>query len=188
MLRSRCLRRWRSACPLSDGPQLWQRHKTKMFRLMRKDSTTRAERTQIHFSVLLRKATTQVKTSPTLFKQTVTSWKMLFWRLVLVDFVIAETRNSRFALCATLRGCLGSGEEFVFLDWLWCSYCCFQTGLQYFKNILLVSSVQDHYVPYHSARIEACRAASRENSELGEIGVQRAYDWGLRLFLDRCCS
>lgn len=39
-------------------------------------------------------------------------------------------------------------------------------GLQYFKNILLVSSVQDHYVPYHSARIEACRAASRENSEL----------------------
>lgn len=39
-------------------------------------------------------------------------------------------------------------------------------GLQYFKNILLVSSVQDHYVPYHSARMETCRAATRENTEL----------------------
>ena len=41
-------------------------------------------------------------------------------------------------------------------------------GLQYFKNILLVSSVQDHYVPYHSARIESCRAATRDNSDIGE--------------------
>ncbi|PFX27339.1 Protein FAM135A [Stylophora pistillata] len=39
-------------------------------------------------------------------------------------------------------------------------------GLQYFKNILLVSSVQDHYVPYHSARIESCRAAVKDNSDV----------------------
>ena len=48
------------------------------------------------------------------------------------------------------------------------SVSSFSTGLQHFKNILLVSSVQDHYVPYHSARIETCRAAARDNSEIGE--------------------
>lgn len=49
-----------------------------------------------------------------------------------------------------------------------CFLFIYSSGLQYFKNILLVSSVQDHYVPYHSARIETCRAAMRENSEIGE--------------------
>ncbi|XP_031559475.1 protein FAM135A-like [Actinia tenebrosa] len=42
-------------------------------------------------------------------------------------------------------------------------------GLEYFKNVLLVSSVQDHYVPYHSARIEMCKAASKDTSEYGTI-------------------
>ncbi|KAK3706341.1 hypothetical protein QZH41_006607 [Actinostola sp. cb2023] len=42
-------------------------------------------------------------------------------------------------------------------------------GLEYFKNVLLVSSVQDHYVPYHSARIEMCKAAAKDTSEYGTV-------------------
>ena len=32
-------------------------------------------------------------------------------------------------------------------------------GLALFRNVLLVSSPQDHYVPRHSARIEMCQSA-----------------------------
>jgi hypothetical protein len=42
-------------------------------------------------------------------------------------------------------------------------------GLNHFKNILLVSSVQDQYVPYHSARIEMCKPASKDTSDLGDV-------------------
>lgn len=38
----------------------------------------------------------------------------------------------------------------------------FLTGLQYFKNIVLVGSLQDRYVPYHSARIEMCKTALKD--------------------------
>jgi hypothetical protein len=41
--------------------------------------------------------------------------------------------------------------------------------LQYFKHVLLVGSSQDRYVPYHSSRIEMCRAAQRDNSIFGEL-------------------
>uniref|UniRef100_A0A6I8NY07 Family with sequence similarity 135 member B n=1 Tax=Ornithorhynchus anatinus TaxID=9258 RepID=A0A6I8NY07_ORNAN len=37
-----------------------------------------------------------------------------------------------------------------------------KTGLQYFKNVVLVASPQDRYVPFHSARIEMCRTALRD--------------------------
>uniref|UniRef100_UPI00358F56AE protein FAM135A-like isoform X2 n=1 Tax=Myxine glutinosa TaxID=7769 RepID=UPI00358F56AE len=35
-------------------------------------------------------------------------------------------------------------------------------GLEHFKNVVLIGSTQDRYVPYHSARIEMCRAALRD--------------------------
>lgn len=35
--------------------------------------------------------------------------------------------------------------------------------LEKFQNIILVSSPQDRYVPYHSARIEMCQAALRDS-------------------------
>ncbi|XP_078073149.1 protein FAM135B [Mustelus asterias] len=35
-------------------------------------------------------------------------------------------------------------------------------GLQYFKNIVLVASTQDRYVPFHSARIEMCKTALKD--------------------------
>eukprot|EP00026_Physarum_polycephalum_P001066 Phypoly_transcript_01067.p1 GENE.Phypoly_transcript_01067~~Phypoly_transcript_01067.p1 ORF type:complete len:1167 (+),score=163.07 Phypoly_transcript_01067:204-3704(+) len=37
-------------------------------------------------------------------------------------------------------------------------------GLEYFQNILLVSSEQDLYVPFHSARIELCREADKTSA------------------------
>ena len=38
----------------------------------------------------------------------------------------------------------------------------FFLGLEFFKNILLVASPQDRYVPFHSARIEVCKAALKD--------------------------
>ena len=34
--------------------------------------------------------------------------------------------------------------------------------------MLLVSSVQDHYVPFHSSRIEMSKQALKDNSETGK--------------------
>ena len=45
------------------------------------------------------------------------------------------------------------------------------TGFQYFKNVLLVSSVQDHYVPFHSARVEMSKQAVKDNSEGGMYNI-----------------
>ncbi|KAK3600457.1 hypothetical protein CHS0354_037864 [Potamilus streckersoni] len=42
-------------------------------------------------------------------------------------------------------------------------------GLEFFKNVLLVGSSQDRYVPYHSSRIEMCKAAQRDVSGLGSV-------------------
>ena len=38
------------------------------------------------------------------------------------------------------------------------------SGLQYFKNVVLVSSYQDQYAPFDSARIQVCRKANEEGS------------------------
>ncbi|XP_060915521.1 protein FAM135B [Labrus mixtus] len=37
-------------------------------------------------------------------------------------------------------------------------------GLQFFKNVVLVASPQDRYVPFHSARIEMCKTAIRDRT------------------------
>ncbi|KAH1236400.1 Protein FAM135B [Glycine max] len=41
-----------------------------------------------------------------------------------------------------------------------------------FQNVLLLSSPQDGYVPYHSARIEPCPAASLDFSKRGKIFLE----------------
>jgi len=48
-----------------------------------------------------------------------------------------------------------------------CSVHYVYVGLEFFRNILLVGSQQDRYVPYHSSRIELCRAAVKDSSGLG---------------------
>ncbi|KAJ1686214.1 hypothetical protein LUZ63_017604 [Rhynchospora breviuscula] len=46
---------------------------------------------------------------------------------------------------------------------------CKEKTLENFKNILLLSSPQDGYVPYHSARIELCHLSSYDNSKRAEV-------------------
>ena len=43
-----------------------------------------------------------------------------------------------------------------------------QPGLGWFKNIALVSSCQDLYAPFESARIEVSSSAARDN-ERGQV-------------------
>ncbi|XP_019154428.1 PREDICTED: uncharacterized protein LOC109150890 isoform X5 [Ipomoea nil] len=44
---------------------------------------------------------------------------------------------------------------------------CKQKTLENFRNIILLSSPQDGYVPYHSARIEMCQASSMDQTRKG---------------------
>ncbi|GMJ02539.1 hypothetical protein like AT1G58350 [Hibiscus trionum] len=53
---------------------------------------------------------------------------------------------------------------------------CKQKTLDNFKNIILLSSPQDGYVPYHSARIESCRAASSDYSRKGKAFLEMLND------------
>uniref|UniRef100_A0A7N0RGB8 DUF676 domain-containing protein n=1 Tax=Kalanchoe fedtschenkoi TaxID=63787 RepID=A0A7N0RGB8_KALFE len=49
---------------------------------------------------------------------------------------------------------------------------CKQKTLDNFRNIILLSSPQDGYVPYHSARIEVCTASTRDYSKKGKIFLE----------------
>ncbi len=42
-----------------------------------------------------------------------------------------------------------------------------RSNLHLFKHVLLAGSTQDHYVPWHSARIELCKAAVKDRSVTG---------------------
>ncbi|XP_019415418.1 PREDICTED: protein FAM135B-like isoform X2 [Lupinus angustifolius] len=48
--------------------------------------------------------------------------------------------------------------------------------LEHFRNIILLSSPQDGYVPYHSARIESCPAASHDSSKKGSCFLEMLND------------
>ncbi|KAK4770497.1 hypothetical protein SAY87_031029 [Trapa incisa] len=53
---------------------------------------------------------------------------------------------------------------------------CKEKTLENFRNIILVSSPQDGYVPYHSARIEFCRASANDHSKKGQIFLEMLND------------
>ncbi|KAL8457650.1 hypothetical protein ACS0TY_035496 [Phlomoides rotata] len=53
---------------------------------------------------------------------------------------------------------------------------CKQKTLDNFKNVILLSSPQDGYVPYHSARIEPCPASSADESRRGKIFQEMVND------------
>lgn len=46
------------------------------------------------------------------------------------------------------------------------------SGLQFFKNVVLVASPQDRYVPFHSARIEMCKTALKDRT----TGKKKAFN------------
>ncbi|XP_043719208.1 protein FAM135A-like isoform X2 [Telopea speciosissima] len=60
---------------------------------------------------------------------------------------------------------------------------CKRNTLENFKNIILLSSPQDGYVPYHSARIELCHASLWDYSKKGKIFMEM-----LSNCLDQICS
>ena len=41
--------------------------------------------------------------------------------------------------------------------------------LDQFRHVLLAGSTQDRYVPWHSARIELCKSAVKDNSVTGKM-------------------
>ncbi|KAH9611300.1 hypothetical protein KSS87_023662 [Heliosperma pusillum] len=49
---------------------------------------------------------------------------------------------------------------------------CQQKTLENFRNIILLSSPQDGYVPYHSARIELCPGSSTDFSKRGRVFLE----------------
>ncbi|KAL9240244.1 hypothetical protein vseg_014488 [Gypsophila vaccaria] len=49
---------------------------------------------------------------------------------------------------------------------------CQQKTLENFKNVILLSSPQDGYVPYHSARIELCPGSSTDFSKRGKAFLE----------------
>lgn len=53
---------------------------------------------------------------------------------------------------------------------------CKQKTLENFRNIILLSSPQDGYVPYHSARIELCQASSWDYSKKGKVFLEMLND------------
>ncbi|KAI3464023.1 hypothetical protein Pfo_020686 [Paulownia fortunei] len=53
---------------------------------------------------------------------------------------------------------------------------CKQKTLENFRNIILLSSPQDGYVPYHSARIEMCPASSGDYSKKGKVFLEMLND------------
>lgn len=54
------------------------------------------------------------------------------------------------------------------------------SGLKFFKNILLLASPQDRYVPFHSARIEVCKAALKD-TVYGQFCSHSHFERGLCL-------
>ncbi|ESO07989.1 hypothetical protein HELRODRAFT_75112 [Helobdella robusta] len=50
--------------------------------------------------------------------------------------------------------------------------------LRQFRNVLLVGSQQDRYVPFHSSRIEICKAALRDTSGIGRPWLEVIYNAG----------
>ncbi|XP_034219094.1 protein FAM135B-like isoform X2 [Prunus dulcis] len=53
---------------------------------------------------------------------------------------------------------------------------CKKKTLENFKHIILLSSPQDGYVPYHSARIDMCQAASWDLSKKGKVFLEMLND------------
>ncbi|PRQ20826.1 putative protein FAM135, alpha/Beta hydrolase [Rosa chinensis] len=53
---------------------------------------------------------------------------------------------------------------------------CKKKTLENFKHIILLSSPQDGYVPYHSARIDMCQAASLDFSKRGKVFLEMLND------------
>ncbi|XP_034754153.1 protein FAM135A isoform X1 [Etheostoma cragini] len=62
-----------------------------------------------------------------------------------------------------------------------------KSGLQFFKNVVLVGSLQDRYVPYHSARIEMCKTALKDK-QTGPVYAEMIENLLLPVLQNRDCN
>ncbi|XP_045040757.2 protein FAM135A isoform X4 [Desmodus rotundus] len=62
-----------------------------------------------------------------------------------------------------------------------------KAGLHYFKNVVLVGSLQDRYVPYHSARIEMCKTALKDKQS-GQIYSEMIHNLLRPVLQSRDCN
>ncbi|KAK1173055.1 protein FAM135B-like isoform X2 [Acipenser oxyrinchus oxyrinchus] len=70
-------------------------------------------------------------------------------------WLMQKLKKSGSLLQLTFRDHSDSRKTFLYL-------LSQKPGLQHFKNVVLVASPQDRYVPFHSARIEMCRTALKD--------------------------
>uniref|UniRef100_A0A7N6F8N1 DUF676 domain-containing protein n=1 Tax=Anabas testudineus TaxID=64144 RepID=A0A7N6F8N1_ANATE len=62
-----------------------------------------------------------------------------------------------------------------------------KSGLQFFKNVVLVGSLQDRYVPYHSARIEMCKTAVKDK-QTGPVYAEMIENLLLPVLQNKDCN
>ncbi|XP_046885027.1 protein FAM135A isoform X2 [Hypomesus transpacificus] len=62
-----------------------------------------------------------------------------------------------------------------------------KAGLQFFRNVVLVSSLQDRYVPYHSARVEMCKTALKDK-QTGPVYAEMIENLLLPVLQNRDCN
>nr|XP_055025422.1 protein FAM135A isoform X1 [Misgurnus anguillicaudatus] len=62
-----------------------------------------------------------------------------------------------------------------------------KAGLQFFKNVVLVGSLQDRYVPYHSARIEMCKTAVKDK-QTGPVYAEMIENLLLPVLQNKDCN
>ncbi|KAG9350236.1 hypothetical protein JZ751_026590 [Albula glossodonta] len=62
-----------------------------------------------------------------------------------------------------------------------------KAGLQFFRNVVLVGSLQDRYVPYHSARIEMCKTALKDKQS-GPVYAEMIENLLLPVLQNKACN
>ncbi|XP_029299333.1 protein FAM135B [Cottoperca gobio] len=72
-------------------------------------------------------------------------------------WLMQKLKKSGSLLQLTFRDHVDARKTFLYL-------LSQKPGLQFFKNVVLVASPQDRYVPFHSARIEMCKTALKDRT------------------------
>ncbi|KAL0983873.1 hypothetical protein UPYG_G00134160 [Umbra pygmaea] len=62
-----------------------------------------------------------------------------------------------------------------------------KSGLHHFRNVVLVGSLQDRYVPYHSARIEMCKTALKDK-QTGSVYAEMIENLLLPVLQNKDCN
>ncbi|KAF3842207.1 hypothetical protein F7725_024158 [Dissostichus mawsoni] len=104
-----------------------------------------------------------------------TLYNSLLWSLV-----HAEVEKVRVTLAANVPDNSDPRQTFLYK-------LSKKSGLQFFKNVVLVGSLQDRYVPYHSARIEMCKTAVKDK-QTGPVYAEMIENLLLPVLQNKDCN